>query len=166
MNRSIAGIVLILLGVGLYLNHGQPVDAGTIFGHFWPSLFVIPIGLFFHWLYFSMLAPRATGLLIPGGTVFTAGIVCQIAMLTDGWAYLWPGFIFAAAVGLFEFYWFGGRNRYLLIPISILMVLSLLFSAVFTIGALFNQVAVSGPTLAILFVLIGAFTLLGGKSKT
>jgi hypothetical protein len=165
MNRNIVGAVLILLGAGLYLNQGNPVGVGTIFGYFWPSLFVIPLGLFFHWLYFTMTAPRAAGLLIPGGIVFTAGIVCQISMLFNSWEFMWPGFILAVAIGLFEFYWFGGRNRYLLIPINILMVLSLLFFAVFTFGTLFNHLVVSGPFFAIVLVLIGAFTLIGGKSK-
>jgi hypothetical protein len=165
MNRIIAGAVLILLGVGLYLNQGHPIGVGTIFGHFWPSLFVIPLGLFFHWLYFGMTAPRAPGLLIPGGIIFTAGIVGQISMLFDSWGLTWPGFILAVAVGLFEFYFFGGRNRYLLIPINILMVLSLLFFGVFTLGAIFTHLVVGGPILAIILVLLGAYTLIGGKRK-
>ncbi|UUZ95429.1 hypothetical protein LJK87_13770 [Paenibacillus sp. P25] len=81
MKRTVIGAVLILLGAAIYLNQGHPVDAGTIFGYYWPSMFVIPLGLFFHWLFFSITGPRAAGLLIPGGILFTAGIVCQIAML-------------------------------------------------------------------------------------
>jgi hypothetical protein len=165
MKRSIIGAVLILLGAGLYLNQGNPVGVGTIFGYFWPSLFVIPLGLFFHWLYFSMTAPRAVGLLIPGGIVLTAGIVCQISMLFDSWEVMWPGFILAVAIGLFEFYWFGSRNRFMMIPISILTVLSLLFFAVFALGTLFNQLVVSGPFLAIALVVLGVFAIIGGKSK-
>ncbi|MCZ8511817.1 hypothetical protein O9H85_05150 [Paenibacillus filicis] len=165
MNRFVLGIVLILLGVGLYWNQGHPIGAGTIFSYYWPSLFVIPLGLFFHWLYFSITAPRASGLLIPGGVLLTAGIVCQISMLFDSWGFMWPGFLLAPAIGLFEFYWFGLRNRYLLIPITILTGLSILFFAAFTLGAIFNYLVVSGPVIAIALVVIGAFTLLGGKSK-
>lgn len=165
MKRTVIGAVLILLGAAIYLNQGHPVDAGTIFGYYWPSMFVIPLGLFFHWLFFSITGPRAAGLLIPGGILFTAGIVCQIAMLFGSWGVMWPGFILAVAVGLFEFYWFGGRNRYLLIPINILTVLSLLFFSVFTLGTLFNYLVVSGPILAIALIAIGALMLIGGKSK-
>lgn len=163
MNRSITGIILILLGAGLYLNHGNPVGVGRIFGHFWPSLFVIPLGLFFHWLYFSLTAPRGTGLLIPGGIVFTAGIVCQVGMLFDNWGSIWPGFILAVAIGLFEFYWFGRRNKYMLIPISILTVVALLFFAVFAVGALFNQVTVNGTLIAVVLIVVGCATLLRSK---
>ena len=40
---------------------------------------------------------------------------------------MWPGFILAPAVGLFELYIFGKRNKGLLIPIGILTGLSLIF---------------------------------------
>ncbi|CAM3615866.1 hypothetical protein [Marinicrinis lubricantis] len=162
--RTISGAVLILLGAFIFLNDGGNIGAGTIFGYFWPSLFVIPLALFFHWLYFSMLGRRGVGVLIPGGILFTAGIICQIAMLFDNWSYMWPGFILAPAVGLFEFYWFGNRNKWLLVPINILMVLSILFFAVFSVGSLFNQVA-SQPMIAILMIVIGAVILLGHKKE-
>ncbi|MCS7464007.1 hypothetical protein N0M98_28250 [Paenibacillus doosanensis] len=165
MNRIIIGIVFILLGGGLYLNQGHPVGLGELFGYYWPSLFVIPLGLFFHWLYFSMTAPRAAGLLIPGGILFTAGIVCQVSMLFDSWDVTWPGFIMAVAVGLLEFYWFSARNRYLLIPINILAALSLLFFAVFTLGALYNQLVVKGPIFGIVLMALGAYALIGGSRK-
>lgn len=165
MNRYIGGAVLILLGAGIFLNQGNPIDNGMIFEYYWPALFVIPLGLFFHWLYFSMTAPRATGLLIPGGIIFTSGVVCQISMLFDSWELMWPGFLLAVAAGLFEFYWFGNRNRYLMIPITILTVLSLLFFAVFTLGTIFNHLVLGGPVFAIALILIGAIMLMREKSR-
>ncbi|MGG2201329.1 MULTISPECIES: hypothetical protein [Paenibacillus] len=162
--RTIIGAVFILLGASLFLNRGATFGAGDIFGYFWPSLFVIPLGLFFHWLYFSMTAPRGAGLLIPGGILFTAGIVCQISMLFDSWGTMWPGFILAVAIGLFEFYWLGGRNKWLLIPINILMVLSVLFFAVFAVGSLFGQWMVNGPIVGIVLIVAGAWTLMKRKS--
>ncbi|MFE5319283.1 hypothetical protein ACFQ88_11310 [Paenibacillus sp. NPDC056579] len=165
MNRYIGGAVLILLGAGIFLNQGNPIDIGTIFEYYWPVLFVIPLGLFFHWLYFSMTAPRAAGLLIPGGIIFTSGVVCQISMLFDSWELMWPGFLLAVAAGLFEFYWFGNRNRYLMIPITILTVLSLLFFAVFTLGTIFNHLVLGGPVFAIALILIGAIMLMREKSR-
>jgi hypothetical protein len=122
---------------------------------YWPSLFVIPVGIFLHWLHFYTLNGKAPGLLIPGGIVLTVGIVCQIAMLTDGWAYLWPGFIAAVAVGLFEFYWLGVRHRGLLIPIVILSALSLMFFVIFSLGALLSH-ALGQPVFAMAIILIGA----------
>src|SRR5687768_15480511 len=82
--RTIGGLVLLLLGACLFLNQGEAFGPGKIFAYFWPSLFVIPLGLFFHWLYFSMIGRKAVGVLIPGGILFTAGVVCQIASLTTG----------------------------------------------------------------------------------
>src|SRR5690606_4996078 len=104
---------------------GHTFHPGLIFTYLWPSIFVIPVGLFFHWLYFYFLKRKAAGVLIPGGILIFAGIVCQFSMLFDAWELLWPGFIMAPAVGLFEFYWFGGRNKWLLIPIVTLTTLSL-----------------------------------------
>jgi hypothetical protein len=162
--RMIMGAVFLFLGAYLLLNRGDTFEPSTIFAYFWPSMFVIPLGLFFHWMYFYMIGRKGVGLLIPGGILFTAGLVCQFAMLFDSWGYLWPGFIMAVAIGLFEFYWFGGRNKWLLIPINILIVLSLLFFIVFSTGALLNHVA-GQPILAVAILLAGGFMLLGSKRK-
>ncbi len=158
--KSIAGALLLMLGIVLLLNQGETFGPGKIFAYFWPSLFVMPLGLFFHWLYFGMTGRRGSGLLIPGGTLLAAGIVSQIAMLFDNWIYMWPGYILAPAVGLLEFYWFGNRNKWLLIPINIMTVLSLLFFAVFSFGSLFNSVLSTQPYFAILLIVGGAAILL------
>lgn len=165
-NRALMGVFLLAIGAMLLLfGRGEAFEAGNLIGYVWPSMFVIPLGLFFHWLYFSYTGRRGVGLLIPGGIVTTVGVVCQIAVLTDGWGYLWPGFIFAVAVGLFEFYFFGPRHKGLLIPIVILTVLSVLFFAVFTIGELFSRFA-HQPILAIVLILAGLVLLVGWKKKT
>lgn len=161
--RTILGPVFILLGAYLLLNKGMHFGPGNLFGYFWPSLFVIPLGLFFHWLYFSMTGRKGIGVLIPGGILLVSGVTSQIAMLFNNWEYMWPGFIVAVAAGLFEFYWFGNRNKWLLIPINILTVLSLLFFAVFSLGSLYNSVVLSQPIFAIVFILAGAVILLMKK---
>ncbi|MCG7378418.1 hypothetical protein [Paenibacillus sp. ACRSA] len=162
--RAIFAPVLILLGVYLILNQGGSVGPGMIFATFWPTLFVIPLGLFFHWLYFSMIG-RGVGLLVPGGILLTTGIVCQIAMLFDNWGTMWPGFILAVAVGLFELYWFGGRNKWLLIPINILTVLFLLFFAVMSIGSMLNSMSIFQPFVAIVLIMGGAWLIVGRKKR-
>lgn len=163
--RMVLGAVLMLLGAYLFLNQGGSFGPGTIFAYFWPSLFVIPLGLFFHWLYFSMVGRRGVGLLIPGGILLTAGMVCQISMLFHSWSYMWPGFIMAVAVGLFEFYWLGSRNKWLLIPINILTVLSLLFFVIFSTGALLSHFT-GQPLVAIGILLVGALLLVGKKRES
>ncbi|RAW15885.1 MULTISPECIES: hypothetical protein [Paenibacillus] len=162
--RTILAPVLILLGVYLILNQGGSLGPGTIFATFWPTLFVIPLGLFFHWLYFSMIG-RGVGLLVPGGILLTAGIVSQIAMLFGNWSTMWPGFILAVAVGLFELYWFGGRNKWLLIPINILTVISLLFFSVMSIGTMLNSLSFVQPFVAIVLIMGGAWIIVGRKKR-
>ena len=85
---------------------------------------------------------------MPGGIILTVGIVCQIATLFDSWDVMWPGFILAVAVGLFELYLFGSRNRWLFIPIGILTTLSMLFFAVFG-QALLSIFGITLPALRI-----------------
>ncbi|MFS0872372.1 hypothetical protein [Paenibacillus xylanilyticus] len=160
--RTILAPVLILLGVYLILNQGGSLGPGTIFATFWPTLFVIPLGLFFHWLYFSMIG-RGVGLLVPGGILLTAGVVSQIAMLFGNWGTMWPGFILAVAVGLFELYWFGGRNKWLLIPINILTVISLLFFSVMSIGSMLSSLSFIQPFVAIVLIMGGAWLIVGRK---
>jgi hypothetical protein len=166
MNRkSWIGPLLVLLGVYLLFFRKEALSAGTLIGHFWPTIFIIPLGLFFHWMYFSMTGRRGAGLLIPGGVLFTIGLVCQLSVMFDSWQYLWPGFIAAPAIGLFEFYWFTDRNKWLLIPINILGGLSLLFFVVFSLGALYNKVIFGQPVLAIALIAIGIGLMLGIKKS-
>lgn len=167
MNRSaFLGPVLILLGAFMLIQGNIDLDSGTIFQYFWPSMFVLPTGVLFHWLYFSVLDRRGVGLLVPGGLLLTSGIVCQIAMLFDLWSIMWPGFLLATAVGLFELYVFGGHNKWLLIPIHILTMLSVLFFAVFSIGHLFHAFTFIQPLLAVALMMAGMLLAFGKRSTT
>ncbi len=163
--KAILGPLLILLGAYLLLGQGTGMNSGMIFAYFWASLFILPLGLFFHWMYFSMTHGRMPGLLIPGGVLVTVAIVCQIAMLFNSWDVMWPGFILAPAIGLLEFYFFGGRNRWLLIPINVLTVISLLFFAVFSIEALTTRTFMEQPLLAFVLIGLGALLLIPFNKK-
>lgn len=154
------GPILILLGIFMFLKGDVSFSTGTIFEYFWPTLFVIPVGIFFHWMYFFILQRRGVGLLVPGGIVLTAGIVCQISTLFDIWHLMWPGFMLAVAIGLFELYWFGGRNRWLLIPINILAVMSLLFFAIFSIGSIFGTLFHNQSIIAIVLIIAGGLMMI------
>lgn len=163
--RSFAGILLVVLGIVMFSMKGTELQPGSLFGYFWPSLFVLPLGVLFHWLYFGMTGRRGAGLLIPGGILLIVGLVCQVSMLFDLWQYMWPGFILAVAVGLFEFYWFGGRNRWLLIPINILFALSMLFFGLFSLGAIWNGLFGGSPVLAIILIVAGTVLFFANKSS-
>ncbi|HEX2927201.1 MAG TPA: DUF5668 domain-containing protein [Ruminiclostridium sp.] len=134
------GLVLILLGIlyllstlGIFQIYFNIFDVGFLFSHFWPLFLIIP-GIIFHYSYFTAKTPDA-GLLVPGGILLVTGLTCQISMLFDLWAYMWPGFMLAVAVGLFELYLFGTREKGLLIPVFILGGLSLIFFT-FSLGRL------------------------------
>jgi hypothetical protein len=162
-NKGITGIVLILLGALLFTSKGVAINPGYVFGYFWPSIFVMPLGIFFHWLYFGLTSRKGVGMLIPGGILFVVGVICQISMLFDIWQYTWPGFPLAVSVGLFEFYLFGGRNKWILIPINILGGISILFFSIFSVGALFNQIG--RPIVAIALIGIGVMMFVGKKKE-
>lgn len=163
-SRALIGVILVVLGGFLFLNKGTDFGTGNLIALLWPSMFVIPLGVFFHWMYFGMLNRKGIGLLVPGGILLTSGVVMQIATLFDGWEYLWPGFIFAVAVGLFELYFFGSKPRGLLIPITILTVISLIFFTVFSIGAMLSSFS-NQPVLAIILIAAGAVLMVGWKKR-
>ncbi|MBP2001514.1 hypothetical protein J2Z69_002559 [Paenibacillus shirakamiensis] len=166
MNRkTVLGPLLILVGVYLFLNKSGSLGPGSIFAYFWPTLFVLPVGLLLHWLYFSLTGRKGVGMLVPGGILITAAVVCQISNIFGNWETTWPGFILAPAVGLLELYWFGGRNKWLLIPINILTVVALLFLTVFSVGSLLGQSIFGQPLLAIILLIAGAYLMLSKKRE-
>lgn len=163
--QTLVAPLLILIGIFLLMNSSKDIGTGSIFAYFWPTFFIIPLGVFFHWMYFSLIG-RGIGLLVPGGILLTAGLTCQIAIVTDSWITMWPGFILAVAVGLFELYWFGNKNKYLLIPINILTVLSFIFFIAFSIGSLLSQFSIIQPILALLLIVTGAYVLFRPKKHS
>ncbi|MHB8063206.1 MAG: LiaF transmembrane domain-containing protein [Ruminiclostridium sp.] len=128
----IIGLVLILIGIVFLLNnfgifeiYFDIFDIGFLFSNFWP-LFIIVIGLIFHYSFFTGKTSDA-GLLVPGGILLVIGITCQLSAVFGLWEYLWPGFVLSVSVGLFELYIFGSKEKGLLIPVFILGGLSLIF---------------------------------------
>lgn len=166
MDRNVVGgFLLILLGAFLLTNKSDFIDPGNVFAYFWPTLFVIPLGLLFHWMYFVATKRKGAGLLIPGGILLVAGVVCQFSMLFDIWDYLWPGFPLAVAFGLLEFYWFGGRNKWLLIPVFILGSASLLFFAIFTLESILRFNFLGQSTIAVILIAAGYLYISSKKSR-
>ncbi len=130
-NKLVPGLILILIGVALLLGNRDIFgfnifNLGFLIGNYWAAIFLIIPGLVFHYAYFSH-GRKDPGLLVPGGILIILGVVCQLSMLFGIWHLLWPGFILAPAVGLFELYIFGNKDKGLLIPVSILGGLSLIF---------------------------------------
>lgn len=125
MNKgnSIIGVILITIGA-LFL-----VDKYTTLNFMnmtmlWPLFVLIP-GLMFEIGYFTKR--DNPGLLVPGGILTVIGATFFVSTVTN-WQfsiYMWPMYLIAVAFGLFQLYWFGKKEKALLIPIGILSFISL-----------------------------------------
>ena len=129
---------------------------------FWPLFILIP-GLIFELSFFNSRKKADPGLLVPGGILTVIGLLFFFQTLTD-WKYnehLWPVYMLAVAVGLFQLYIFGGREKGLLIPVGILTGLFVIFTvgSLSTIKDYFRYI---GP---VVIIIIGVIVLLTGKSK-
>jgi hypothetical protein len=87
-------------------------------------------------------------------------------MLFDIWSYMWPGFPLAVAFGLLEFCWFGGRNRWILVPVFILGSVSLIFFTIFTLGTIINFNFFGQTSAAIALIVLGLAIMLNKKQKS
>jgi len=165
MGNAIIGAVFVLLGVLFLLYNfnilnynGDIFSFGFLISKFWAVLFLIIPGIAFHSIFFSG-KDRDAGVLVPGGILLVVGLTCQLSTLFNAWGVLWPGFILSPAVGLFELYMFGKREKGLLIPVFILGGLSLIFFYSFSMhwlfGNLFRQVFI--PALLVLLGLLVIF---------
>ncbi|HEX2946860.1 MAG TPA: DUF5668 domain-containing protein [Clostridia bacterium] len=167
MNRTskTLGGIFVIIGILFLLNnfHILAFDIGFIMSRFWPAIFIILPGLMFHSGFFSGNR-RNPGLLVPGGILLVTGITAQLSMLFPIGDILWPLYIFSVAFGLYELYYFGNRERGLLIPIGILTGLSALFFMSFSLGKVFSF-STRPFMLPIVLICIGLLVLRKGKSK-
>jgi len=99
-NRYSAGILLIVIAFVLLLGK---LGVFSFLGRmFWPLL-ILALAALLHLLYFSRSFP--SGILIPAGILLTYSLMFLFCNWF-GWGfmkYLWPGFIFGVAVGLYEY---------------------------------------------------------------
>lgn len=117
-NRAFIGVFLVIVGViGIVSRFFNFSIFGM--GQLWP-LFVLVPGLTFEFVYFT--SRTNPGILVPGGILTTIGTLFLFETMTN-WhfsRYTWPVYILAVAIGLFQLYWFGGRQKGLLVPVFIL----------------------------------------------
>ena len=157
--RFFWGLLLIIIGCLFLMNYLFPQLIFTA-DRAWPFFVLIP-GLVFELNYF--LTSKNVWSLIPGGILITLGLVFFFEAFTD-WsfaAYFWPLYIFAPVVGLSQFYYFGAKNRKLLIPISILTavaVVSMIISMLALVSINFISIFI-----AIIFIIGGLLILLKRK---
>jgi hypothetical protein len=156
MNRKAMGIVFIAIGALLAL--GTTGVLSFSWDMLWPIFILIP-ALGFHVTYFSNPRPSMAGVLVPGGVIGMVGVFFLYLNMV-GWyqmEYLWPVFILAPAVGLFELYLFGTRNPFLLIPVLILTTVSLVFLGVNLLNSIF------GSVVGLVLIVVGLIAIFGKK---
>jgi len=120
----IVGLSLLFIGVLLILTNFGVIEIK--WENLWPLFLLIP-GIVFELSYF--IYRKDAGLLVPGGILITYGLLFLFNIIY-GWRLmedLWPIFLLGVAIGLFQLYLFGGREKRLLIPIGILGVIFLFF---------------------------------------
>lgn len=147
------GLTLMTVGISLLLQQMEIYDFG--WGQIWP-LFVLGIGTAFEVSFFTnpMRSKANVSLLIPGGILTTIGLLFQVLVLTN-YAYLiqlWPIFILSIAIGLFQFYFFGDKNVWILIPVVVLGS----GGGIFLVKNLVNP-RTFGYFLAVLFIAAGSY---------
>ncbi|MFZ5353175.1 MAG: LiaI-LiaF-like domain-containing protein [Bacillota bacterium] len=126
MNKNsniVIGAILIALGALFLLTNLGYVSFS--WDYIWPLAMLVP-GLYMHFAFFTGI-DKNPGILVPAGILTTYGGLFYINVLF-GWhmmTHLWPLFILGVAVGLFELYLFGNRDKGLLIPVGILGAIGL-----------------------------------------
>lgn len=153
MNRNsniVIGAVFIALGTLFLMSNLGYINFS--WSYLWPLALLIP-GLYMHFAFFTGI-DKNPGILVPGGILTTYGVLFYANVLF-GWhmmADLWPLFLIGIAVGLFELYLFGNRDKGLLIPVAILGGIGV--SALFRIYVNINLKDFLVPVLLIIIGLI------------
>ncbi|RSK26738.1 hypothetical protein EJF36_07610 [Bacillus sp. HMF5848] len=164
--KSLFGIVLVVLGVIFLLDSSGVVNLGidienlNLMTYSWPFFLLVPAILFHAGFFLSGMKKSNAGLLVPGGILLTLSLLFFFETFT-GWRFsgvTWPIYILAPAVGLFELYIFGGREKGLLIPVGILSSIGVFF----LLQNIFIEMMEFWP---IILVLGGLFLLLGRNKE-
>ncbi len=132
----IVGLSLLFIGVLIILANFGVIE--IVWDNLWPLFFLIP-GILFELSYFIYRKDDGnrggigdfpgSSLLVLGGIFITYGLLFCVNVIY-GWhlmEYLWPIFLLGVVIGLLHAYLFGGREKYLLIPVGILGAISLFF---------------------------------------
>ncbi|WP_027091103.1 hypothetical protein [Cohnella thermotolerans] len=106
MNKQSAAVGILILAAGLVILLGKLGVFAFIGAVFWPLFILIP-GVLLHVLYFGGMLPAIS--LVPAGILTVVSVLLLIGNWFDWSAmkYLWPFFLLAVSVGLYEYYIFG-----------------------------------------------------------
>lgn len=131
-SNNTGGVLLIAIGIFILLGRYTDISLSRTI-QFWPIIILL-IGIVLEITYFGRRDNPGT--LVPAGILMILGILF-IFETTTNWSfsnYTWPIYLIAVAFGLFQLYWFGKRDNGLLVPISILLLISLSAYMTFILG--------------------------------
>lgn len=151
------GFLLIAIGLIILANRIYGMDFISM-QLLWPLFIIIP-GLSFEFSYF--IRKRDAGILVPGGILTTIGLLFLFHTYTY-WRFseiTAPVSMLAVAIGLFQLFVFGNKNKGLLIPIFILGGIGLIGLLTIFFGELLPWLNYS-LLLPLVLILIGLYILL------
>ncbi|MBP1992824.1 hypothetical protein [Paenibacillus eucommiae] len=154
MSRNNYSIGIVLIAVAIVLLFGKLGVFHFLGAMLWPLFILIP-GVLLHLFYFNRVLPSVV--LVPGGMLIIYALMFFFCNLF-GWnsmSFLWPGFIFGIAVGLYELYMFDRQSERGLLTASI--VLAVIAAAFLGLMLLFK---IGIYLLALLLVLAGVFMII------
>lgn len=156
-HNIIWGFLLISLGIIILANRIYGMDFISM-QYLWPLFIIIP-GLSFEFSYF--IKRRDAGLLVPGGILTTIGVMFLFQTYTY-WRFseIIPSVcLLSVAIGLFQLFIFGKRNKGLLIPVFILGGMGLIGLLTIFLGELLPWLNYN-LLLPLVLILIGLYLLL------
>ena len=164
MNKTklIYGLLFLFLGVIALL-----AAIGVVvleWDYFWPLFLLLP-GFSFEYGFFSKKGKNSgnPSILIPAGILITISILFYVNIFF-GWhlmTLLWPVFILAPAIGLFQFYLFGSKNKGILLPVGILTGVGV-FSLIITMLHINFFVYI----FSVILITVGVYFIFKGMKRT
>jgi len=153
------GLILILIGLIGILNGLEIIDVS--WRNIWPLFILVP-GLLFELGYF-INGRKEPGLLVPGGILITYGALFLFCALygMEWMQKLWPIFLLGPAVGLFQLYAFGPREKGILIPVGILGLLTAIF-----LTTNFSNLNIGGMIFPVVLIIVGFIIVISTFAKT
>lgn len=148
----IIGVLLILLGL-LFLGPSLGLFTLQVM---WPAILLI-VGLGFFVACFA--APTMYGFLMPGAVLVVSSIPFFICTFSGNWqqmTQLWPIFVISVSIGFFLMYFIGKRDRGLLIPALILLLLGIVSFLVFNYIRFIFPIIFIGAGLVLVFLSLTA----------
>jgi hypothetical protein len=117
-NELNIGLILIIIGTIAILDNFFHIEFFSM-EKLWPLAILLP-GLLLEYSYAK--TRKLPGLLIPGGILTSLGIFFLFNTYTnwDFAEYTWPVYPLTVAIGLYQYYKFGGKPKPLLVPILII----------------------------------------------